>query len=560
MDTREYPDGTFDFRALVSGNYYFVDKTMLIADVCEAKNRTFLYTRPRRFGKSMNLSMLDYFFNLRYGNDEDIFRGLKIESCERCTPFRNAYPVIRMNFGCLDGSSPSSFADSLRSMISIVAEDAVSLLESTGHTDSITDRIRDAISLRLDITETRMFVSDLCRLYRRVFDRDTVILVDEYDRCLQGIRSPNRFAEVFDELVQFMEQTFRFNGNIRFGVVTGIMPLAKTGMLSSFDNADICSILDERGDGFFGFTESEVIQLLDETGNPLGKMDEIRRWYDGYRFGGADIYNPYSVVLYLQNRCRPEAYWNNMTGGGMSPELVAGMSAESLSTLKGLRENRGSSFESPIDVRISYTDVMSPAVDPSVVYSYLAMSGYLNAIRTGRERDGKPLCTITMVNNEVSYAFDSLVSRADSLADYTRSAMDAVYSRDRIQLKENLELLLSGLQLDDGWFDGMNDTEMHNKYRDIIYAYLMDPSMDGKEEMPFGLGRADISFHASNGRPPVILEVKSTRSESTDRRLLAREGLAQIDEKGYTKQQDMRDAICVGVGIWHKFVEVSFGE
>ncbi|MBR2255321.1 MAG: AAA family ATPase [Candidatus Methanomethylophilaceae archaeon] len=179
------------------------------------------------------------------------------------------------------------------------------------------------------------------------FGQKTVILVDEYDQWVQNVRSTELFESLVGAIRPFMQQTFKFNDYIQFGFVTGIMPMAKTSMLSSFNNASICSILDERGDESFGFTEGEVSRLLEETGNPPEKMDEIREWYDGYRFEDAEVYNPYSVMLYLQTRCRPEAYWNNMTGGGLSKDLLSSMGARPLAELRRLSEEEGSTLDPP---------------------------------------------------------------------------------------------------------------------------------------------------------------------------------------------------------------------
>jgi len=556
MTGKEYPEGTFDFKAMVTGDHYFVDKTMMIADVCKAVNKTFLYTRPRRFGKSTNLSMLNYYFNMKYKDEEDIFKGLYIETCDKCEEFKNAYPVIWMNFGDLASSSSEMFEYSLSNMIASVARDANIILE--GHNVRPEDKaiISRAYASQLNPIEVRKFIRTLCAIYRDVFGKKTIILVDEYDHCIQNIHSRTKFDEIIQLLGPFMEQSFKFNEDIQFGVVTGIMPLAKTSMLSSFNNASVCSILDKQGDEFFGFTEEEVIRLLKETGNPPEKISEIREWYDGYRFGDKEVYNPYSVIMYLKKGCVPKAYWVNMTGGGLSEDLIASMGRETLQNLKEISEGKRT-IESPIDTAIAYPDILRPGADPSLIYSYLAMSGYLKTVDTMEQVGGKSLCTVSMVNKEVSYTFDTIVKRATDLDTYVQRAVDAIYDVDPDVLKDNLESMLSGLAMDEDWVKAANDTELHNKYRDVFMAYLMDPLHTAKEEQPFGIGRTDICFPGSGGSRPIIIEVKSTRKEGTDLHALAKEGLKQIESKGYSKQQGMRDAIRVGIGVWMKTVEVA---
>ncbi|MBR2254877.1 MAG: AAA family ATPase [Candidatus Methanomethylophilaceae archaeon] len=556
---KRYPDGMKDFRDLVSGGYYFVDKTMMIAEVCSAKDQTFLYTRPRRFGKSINLSMLDYYFNVKYKDDSDIFKGLRIDNCEQCKPYKNAYPVIRMNFGDLRCESVSAFKMSLQSLMSSVAREAKKILKGKEFDSDDYELISCASSKSLNDIDVPMFIKQLCRIYYDVFSMKTIILVDEYDHCIQNIHSPERFEEIIEQLRPFMEQTFKFNECIQFGVVTGIMPLAKTSMLSSFNNAVVCSTLEAQGDELFGFTTEDVIQLLRDTNTPPQKIDEIREWYDGYHFGNVDVYNPYSVIMYLKNKCSPEGYWNGMTGGGISKDLLSNMGSRSLMSLRNLYEHPESMMESPIDNRISYSDMISPAVNPYEVYSYLAMAGYLKTIRTGKMIDVMPVCKIGMVNREVSEAFISLVKKADEVETRVREAMDAVYQTDAPLLKADLESVLSGIAMDESWRLKENPSLRHNRYRDVIMAYLMTPDMVSAEEIPKGYGNTDIFFPASGGKPPVVMEIKTTVDERKNLIALAEEGLDQIRIKRYADEPGMRDAILVGVGIWMKTVEVVFG-
>ena len=360
MESKAYPDGVSDFKALVTGNYHFVDKTLMIRDLCGVKNQTMLFTRPRRFGKSMNLSMLDYFFNIRYADEPDIFEGLKISSCESCRSYRNAYPVIKLNFGDFSCYSGEELLDCIRSMNDSLANDILRYIDSGKLSVRDTQFLERCSDPSLNRIDTLKAVRKMCGLLRSAYGRKVLILVDEYDYCIQNIHSREAYDSVISELRPFMEQTFKFNEDCEFAVVTGIMPLAKTSMLSSFNNANVCSIPDSRGEEYFGFTEAEVSELLESTGNGSGCLSEIRRWYDGYRFGDADVYNPYSVMMYLSRGRRTEAYWNNMTGGGLSEDILSNMGAEPLIELKGLREKTGSEILSPISTRIAYTDIITP--------------------------------------------------------------------------------------------------------------------------------------------------------------------------------------------------------
>ena len=547
--------GTHDFKELVTGDSPFVDKTCMIEEVCRSVGKTLMYTRPRGFGRSTNLSMLDCFFNLRYKDEEDIFKGTHISSRRGCDSFRNSYPVIRMDLSLLDGSSPDDFERSLMDIISSVLKDAISFLGRSDLKPYDRDALDRAVNGGLNIIEAMKFIRTLCMIYRDKFGKRTIVLADDYDSCLQSITSDERYDVIAQELGKFMEQTFKFNENIQFGVITGLMSFSGRSMLSGFNNASVHSILDRQGSGFFGFTEDEVIGLLKDTGNPPERMAEIREWYGGYRFGDREVFNPYSVMAYLSNGSVPKAHWVKMTGG-LSEHLVASMGHGILQNLKEMSEGKRT-IESPIDTAVAYPDVLRPNADPSLIYSYLAMSGYLKTVDTMDQVGGKSLCTVSMVNKEASYAFETIVKRAKDLDEYVQMAVDAIYDDEPRVLEKNLESMLSGLAMDKDWVKAANDTELHNKYRDVFMAYLMDPLHTAKEEQPFGIGRTGICFPGSDRFRPIIIEVKSTRKEGTDLHALAKEGLKQIESKGYSKQQGMRDAIRVGIGVWMKTVEVA---
>ncbi len=242
----------------------------------------------------------------------------------------------------------------------------------------------------------------------------------------------------------------------------------------------------------------------------------------------------------------------------MSEDLVANMSAESLSALIGLYETEGSSFETVLDTRISYSDVLSLMVKPSVVYSYLAMSGYLKAVRTGSQEDGLPLCKVSIVNKEVSVAFKKLVDRATEIEKRTEDVMTCIYDKDAATLEEYIESMLSGLCLDVSW-SRLDPVSRHNRYRDLIMAYLMTPGLSARSEVPKGYGFTDIFFERRGDHPAVIIEVKTTNDPDTDLTSLAEKALTQIDRKRYGEDPDSEGAVKVGLGIRQKSVKAVFG-
>ena len=408
MRDRVFPDGTFDFKALISGEYFFVDKTQMIQDICRSVNMTYLFTRPRRFGKSINLSMLDYFFNIKYKDDPDIFAGLKIDSCPECKVHKNAYPVIKMNFADLRIGSRKRYYESLRSMVSEITKEFLYLIDD--HSLSKEDKrfLSFGSESRLNEADTDRSIGRLCSILESVYGKKVIILVEEYDYCLQD----GDVCPFIKYLSPFLEYTFKFNMSLRTGVVIGILPALKTDMLGLFKNLQVCTVLDPIGDEYFGFTEGEVKELLCEVGKPE-KYPEIQKLYCGYQIGDAVIYNPYSIMMYLKNSCVPVGYWTRT--GEISADLISNMSSETLSALKGLYENKGSALISPIYCDISPSEVVSPLVRPSVIYSYLVLTGYLKAVRTGKQENGVALYGVGMVNEEVAFDFEAFVKRAKAI-------------------------------------------------------------------------------------------------------------------------------------------------
>ena len=515
---RRYPDGIYDFRSLVTGGYHFVDKTMLISEVCEADGITFLYTRPRRFGKSINLSMLDYYFNVRYRDSEDIFKGLKIDSCDRCRPYKNEYPVIRLNFGDLECASLDEFYESISDMLSFTAETALEVLKGYEIDEGYKRTLDSAIGHDLSRVESRSFIKKLCRLYGMCFGRKTIILVDEYDQWVQNVRSTELFESLVGAIRPFMQQTFKFNNDIQFGFVTGIMPMAKTSMLSSFNNASICSILDERGDESFGFTEGEVSRLLEETGNPPEKMDEIREWYDGYRFGDAEIYNPWSILNYIKSGFEPAPYWAGTSGNDIIDNLLDHADEDTYSKLVSL--GNGQTIEVMLSPRVVMNDLAS---DRNAIYSVMVMAGYLKAVPLTRGYE------ISIPNAEMMRVFETMMmhrihSDAEiafgNLFDGMEVNDTALMERSlRRIMDENIPFILLSRERD---------------YQLIIGAAAMGRlgryTVSLEEEA--GDGRADILMKPNRaGLPNIVLELKKT--DSGDPRECAVKALCQIKEREY---------------------------
>ena len=562
MEEKGYSDGVYDFRRLVGGSYHFVDKTMLIEDVCDADGKVLLYTRPRRFGKSISLSMLDCFFNIKYRNDSDLFSGLKIESCERCMKHRNAYPVIRMDFSRLTPSSPESFEDSLKGIVSKAADEIMKGIDLDSLAASDLRILERCSSRDLGESDLNSSISDMCEILEEAHGSKAMILVDEYDHCIQNIPSKDLYDDMVKRLRPLMEQTFKTNYHLRTGVVTGIMPLTKAGMLSGFNNPVVCDILSTNGEERFGFTESEVEDLLMRSGNDLpGVLEEIRDWYDGYRFGNAEVYNPYSVIRYLDSRTREDKaparmYWEGSTGAGMSAELMSNLDGIALQELSSMYNDPGTKIRTTLDEFLAYHELAGGDADPGQVYSYLAMAGYLRADPTGEVLEsGRETYEVGMVNREIRSAFGGLVRRAAGRrAEVRRDLKAHVLSGDPDKIRDDLQFVLGGHAMDRSWSEEEAGRSAHDWYKASIASAFRASGMAAMEEVPKGFGECDVFVPANGNEPAVIVEIKTSSKavpeESADK------AYSQIMERGYAAEPLDGDAVWIALGINGKRVSV----
>ncbi len=402
-------------------------------------------------------------------------------------------------------------------------------------------------------------MAEICDILERMHGNKTMILVDEYDHYLQNISADEEYDRLVSRMMPFMEKTFKTNPHMRTGVVTGIMPLAKAEMLSSFNNPVVCDVFSIEGEELFGFTQEEIKKLLEDTGNDRRDvLEEIREWYDGYRFGKAEVYNPYSVMSYLKSRSIGDSspakkYWDGSTGGGISEDLISELDGIALQELKNLYMNPKSKIRSPLKKFISYPDLFSEDSDPSVVYSYLTMAGYLRADPTGDRLDSEDeKYEVGMVNREISPAFKSLVSRAVNRQEEARvSLMKHILSRDAGAIRDDIQFILGGCAMDKTWQEDRRSVErsrmIHDRYKDIISGAFRASGMEASEEVPKGFGRCDIFVPRRNGSPAIAVEIKTSSADPPlESARLARDQIARM---GYAAEPLDGEVVWIALGI-----------
>lgn len=513
------PIGIQSFREIRDRGTYYVDKTPLIDYILsEYGTEVFLFTRPRRFGKSVNLSMLDSYLNRRFvGNTW--FDELKITDLRPEDPEKNSYPVLYLDMKELSVRSVEAFIGDLRLIISDQCKAHLELLDSERLDPDSRNIFGMLMSRTSDETLLMRSLRLLSRLLETHYGRKAVILIDEYDSPLNGAYGTGIQNQVLVLVRELLTSALKGNSSLRLGVVTGVMQIAKESIFGGLNNMRVNNILSKDVDEMFGFTPEEVGRLCSDFGHPE-RFDEAQEWYDGYRFGEADIYNPWSVLNYVGSGFIPDTYWAGTSGNSIVDDLLSIPDSRIYEELNVL--GSGGSISSVLDARVTFAD-MNERSDG--IYSVMAMSGYLRVSCDGMD------CTMSIPNREIYSVFaDTIISKLDArgLDRGIRRFSDAVLSNDTDVMTQALEDMLMSAMSSRVLAD-------EHSYQAFITGLLM--SMIGRYRITAdhesGFGYHDILMERIRGAGPnVVIEVKRARGDQ-DPRTLAEEALGQIHDRRY---------------------------
>ncbi|MBR6203993.1 MAG: AAA family ATPase [Candidatus Methanomethylophilaceae archaeon] len=517
-DMRGAPIGRDDFKRIRDMGLLYVDKTGLIPEVLRNSGKgVLLFTRPRRFGKTLNLSMMDAFFNLRYKGNA-WFEGLAVDGAEDAARHKSAYPVVRISLGGLSTSRFEYFFEELRGKIASAYMDFGYLRDSDRIDGVLRKEYLETSASQFDRNHAICSVSMLCAMLEAHHGVSPIVLIDEYDSPINSSMDKDAFDEIAEFLRSFYTATLKDNAHISFAVVTGVMQIAKESIFSGLNNLYVNNILSEDFSECFGFTRKDVKDVLDEAGHPE-KFDECRGWYDGYRFGSTDVYNPWSILNYVDRGCRPDVYWANTSSNDIIGNLVDLAGQDTLDELAAL--GSGGSVTKRVEPAVPVRGLLSRK---DSIYSVMAMSGYLNAVACkGGHR-------LSVPNREVFSVFrDALLDRAyTDVQSQFRLLFQGLEKGDIGAIEENAYSILAGnaksFQLKD-----------EGDYQLLVAgaAMAMLGSYRVRMEEEAGNGRADLIMERNSGRRPnIVVEFKRAKP-GEDLLAGAEEGLWQIKEKGY---------------------------
>ncbi len=515
VGTRPIMTGIDDFNMIRDEGGYYIDKTTLIGDILEQKKGVYLFTRPRRFGKSLNLSMLDSYFNLRYADDPDRFAGLRISELRPDDPEKNAYPVVHMSLKGLKSTTYESFIEVLRQKISIVYKNFIELGSSSEQDPDDARQFLRVKSGEASEAELRFSLFNLTRMLEVEYGKKVILLIDEYDNAVNEAALDIR-GIILGFLSEFLSEALKSNTSLRFAVLTGVMQIAKANIFSGLNNLYTDSIFDSRFQEYWGFSEREVQQLCVDFGHPE-MFEEAKEWYDGYRFGTAEVYNPWSVLNYADSGFVPKEYWANNSTNSILEDLYR---RADISDLKDLVDIAGDGIVKALYTTITYSDAEN---DDESLYSVMAMTGYLKAVS-----EGNGLYRLSVPNNEVR----KLVSvKLSSLSRIGQTGFNIFCTSIANGDADNVEKVLGEILLGGSYWNLTEERSYELVIMTILYG--ISERYRIRTEQEGGNGRIDIIMEPkAAGRAGMIIELKKVDSEA-ELEGAADSALSQIHEKRY---------------------------
>ena len=538
-------------------NCYYVDKTLLIRDLIDAQVSVTLFTRPGRFGKTLAMDMLKTFFEKTDSDTSVFFRDKRIWDCgEKYQRLQGAYPVISITFKDVKFNT---WADSFEA-IQIVLRDEymrhTELMNSSEIDFVEKDYLKRMQAGTLSEVEYTRALLNLSRMLEKHHHSKVVILIDEYDTPIQQGHSRGFYNEVIVFMRNFMSGGLKDNNSLAFGVLTGILRVSKENLFSGLNNPVVNSVLDEKYSEYFGFTVEEVETMAAYYGR-RDKMEEIRTWYDGYRFGNTEIYNPWSVTNYFYNNCQARPFWTNTSDNEIIREIMHGLTPEIADELYSLMQ--GESIQTSLNMEVIYPRI-SDGTDN--IFSFLLIAGYLKPLHPAVETEFGTFMELALPNIEIRRVYNTEILSwlRDTLDGNVMSCLEkALYLNDGDKLKAALrKYMISCISCFDGAAEGFYHGMMLGLVAGLSSRYFIRSNRESGE------GRFDLVLEPKNHiLPGIIMEFKATReAESGSLLPLAQEALKQIQDKNYDTDfvnRGITEIVKYGIAFAGKQVEIAVG-
>ena len=550
---KSLPIGVSDFKLATTG-YYYVDKTLMIRDFLDKKPMVSLFTRPRRFGKTLNMDMLRVFFEKTNEDTSVYFKDKQIWQCGNYyTKHQGQYPVIFLTFKDIKSMTWEETFQKIRRLISLEFIRHNELETSSVLTSYEKEQYHLLAGDTGDEVDCQMGLQLLSLLLHKHYGRECIIIIDEYDTPIQQGHTCNFYPEIVNFMRNFFSGGLKDNPHLAFGFLTGILCVAKESIFSGMNNLKTYSILDDGYSSYFGFTEKEVKDMLRYYGKD-DKYNELSEWYDGYRFGNTEIFNPWSVINYISDNCFPKAFWQSTGSNEIIGEIIQTATPEITKDLYKLL--CGEKIAAYIDTGVIYPEVQN---NPYSIYSFLLVAGYLKIANIYPQSDGNFMCDVAIPNKEITFVYEKEVLNRTNQNSLAISISQAIFSKDTQKLQALLEdFMVKSISSIDGANEGFYHGMMLGLCAILGNRYKIRSNRES------GLGRFDIQLMPlTKGMPGFIFEFKHTKDEHTDLSALADSALQQIEAKKYdTELRDngVNSIIRIGIAFRGKSAVVRRGE
>lgn len=555
-EKKSLPIGISDY-VRAQSEYYYVDKTMMIKEFLDRKPLVSLFTRPRRFGKTLNMDMLRVFFEISEDDTSRYFKDKAIWKCgEEYQSHQGKYPVIFLTFKDVKFDTWEATIGKIRELVQeeygrhqeIIDSDKISVYEK-----KYFEKMLDGTANEVELTSA---LDKLSKMLDAYYGKAPVIIIDEYDTPIQGGYTKDFYEEIIGFMRNFFSGAFKDNKNISFGFLTGILRIAQESIFSGLNNLTVNSVMDDEYDRYFGFTSEEVETMLGYYGVPEKKA-ELAEWYDGYLFGNEEIYNPWSVINYISRDCKPQAYWVNTGKNEILDDVLKNATDDISESLYSLLQ--GKRVIAKIDQNVVYRSL---AEDPANIYSLLLVAGYLKTPQKELQADGSYLCEVSIPNKEIAAVYKSeILSHLLQIGAITRTTAnkiaESLYANDFVKLEHAIgEYMDEAISFYDAGAEGF--------YHGLVLGLIamMDNQYKIKSNRESGDGIYDICMFPRGERyPGIIMELKWKKNLGKDALdKLADEALAQISDRRYDVQMardGIKNILKIGIAFSGKSVCVE---
>ena len=546
------PIGSTNYKEVCT-HYYYLDKTLLIKDVLDDGAKILLLTRPRRFGKTLNMDMLRTFFEKTDEDTSSYFKNKKIwQQGEAYTREQGKYPVIYLSLKDIKSSEWETAFGLLKLVIASEFSRHRELDDSTKIAEEDSSFYKKIVNGTAAKEDYMMSLRRLSQMLQAYYELPVVIIIDEYDTPIQEGYVNGYYAQSVEFIRNFFSAALKDNPYVKLSVMTGILRVAKESIFSGLNNVRVYSVLDKRFSSYFGFTSAEV-QTMAEYYEAEAKLPEIKQWYDGYKFGKHEIYNPWSVANYFNRDFTARPYWTETSENSVVHKLLQRPDNTTYENLKNLLS--GSYIQSVVKTNIIYPSLNDPQTD---VFGFLLMTGYLKATEMGLGERNSYICKLEIPNKEIEgiYWDEVLRVQEESVGEDTILQLQAAFlTKDCKALQGALSNYLLKTS---SFYDGLKENYYHGLLLGLMAVLIQSHKPLSNRES--GYGRYDIELVPKNfSTPGIIIELKAAKSAQENLQVLAEDALEQIEQKRYDTDllaEGVTDIYKYGIAFYKKNVEI----